>query len=685
MKNKRGIVPLLGIIIIVLVFIFLSGSFFFSNTLRFNLIGITIIIATLIIGLPALIKSQNVTRAKTGVFFIPLIIGLLLILLPGFGLIPEEFIGGAGTLSISSANIDGQDLTILTVELGQGRDEYIINFNSDEIEDELDGYIVDDGINGLLTITDFTSNFDIHKSTLQNDIWWSGGLDAYADNFGLPFIPPSPYLWDLQEGINYCNEQGSADVFNWFFIDPGANGFNMEVWCLTLDEIAARGDLLGGVSKDFEISVIIEGEEELISPGHPIATLHGGDVRVQLLGQLESFNEISEVPFDILWQPSEFKYLISESASDRAGISTAQNWINTQIGGAPREQDGIPNIYIDKLNNWNDVLDDELQNLNSVFLANPIVFDINLGTDDGGNYNSPANGDLIVSTGPTGFPVVRLIIDADFIGIHLAQGEPQITQCIPDVTIESGENLVEDFKIKNIGEDEGDFHGSVSCDDFLIDVDVQDIGNVNVGETKTIDVLIGGQAPDVDISGTCTLTVEDFNFGGEDSCEFDVNVEFIETLCAPSVIDCSDDGDLVQCSPSGNSEEVIESCGSGFFCGFDFDNNEFACLEEDSGFGFDLPGSDGDGVDGEVLEQDRADCLAKAGDQAYLGWVFQVTTEKPGLLKEIFTLGFAEEKSTGQCIPSFLYGYVIVVIAIIIAIASIFFFKKPKQRRKKRR
>lgn len=680
MDNKRGQLGVTAGIVAVIIAIGLLIGFFVFQNIRFIIIGIALMVASLIVFIKTPRESNRLSFS-----LILLVVGIGFTLLPSFGLFSQSFIGGSTTLSIDRADYDGRDLQILTASLGNGYDEYVINFDNQEIGREV-GENVRNDVNGRIRIRDFSSEFNLVKSSDPNEVFYQTDLFVYRDIFMV-----DANQWSTQRGVQECRNRGATDPVNWYAIDVGLPFAYYDLYCIGLKQIAARGDITGVREKKFVIDVTIDGETVQMDQDDNFVELHGGDVRVELVGQLESFNDIEEVPYDILWMPSQFRWLVSEASDRYAGKTTAGDFM-TSFQGQPSSHvvnDPQNNPFFQRSRRWDvDTIATSLSNLNSQFEQEPLVKDIQISTTNGGSYGSQANGDMIIQTGPTAFPVVRIILDADYVGIVPLKGKPQITQCLTTTNLESGQNVPKTFQVRNSGDGDGQFSARVECSNPRIDVDIEPIGIVGAGQTRTVDALIGGLAPEKNEAGSCKLIVQDVGSGEQTSCNFNVNVEFVDTLCEPNRLYC-DGQELKMCSPTGNNAETIEVCGGDTACGYNFNFGEYQCIEK--GTGGEPPrnggGQNGDGGFGDP-NNNRNDCEAKADAQPYLGWTFvQKESQSCGFF---CSLGLSNPKNVvessceARYVPYYIAGFLILIVVIILIVA----FIRPrgkKSKKKKRR
>ena len=168
---------------------------------------------------------------------------------------------------------------------------------------------------------------------------------------------------------------------------------------------------------------------------------------------------------------------------------------------------------------------------------------------------------------PTFLSTYTIELDASKVGIVRLKGIPEITECpSKQEFLEAGSRNI-NFKVKNIGTTEAGFNAYTKCG-TSISSNSQEF-DIDAGETKSVSLLLsGGNTGTTTNRGTCTLYVKDSNSNNQDTCSFQVEVEY-----ASGISDCV--GDESTCSPDGKSRLVCVNgayktyaCNTGTVCSY---------------------------------------------------------------------------------------------------------------------
>lgn len=207
-------------------------------------------------------------------------------------------------------------------------------------------------------------------------------------------------------------------------------------------------------------------------------------------------------------------------------------------------------------------------------------------------------GLIIAEVEPTTYPVLKVIVDGEFIGLERLSGTPDITQCISNINEKSGREIIEEFTVKNTGSESGFFLFKGSCNNPKIDIFGTN-ANVGSGNSRTSDVRIVGSSDILGVTegATCIIIVEDKVSGKQDSCNFNVAIEFTDQICVPDKNFCNDDAtQVLQCGSLGDESSLVKTCGSNQVCGLNENTNEIGCIDK----GIDIGGGDTGGSNGNV-------------------------------------------------------------------------------------
>jgi len=155
---------------------------------------------------------------------------------------------------------------------------------------------------------------------------------------------------------------------------------------------------------------------------------------------------------------------------------------------------------------------------------------------------------------PTFLPTYTIELDADKVGIVRLMGIPKIVECPSDQLFSEAGSKNINFRVRNDGTTEAGFRAYTECS-TLISSNSQEF-DIDDGQTKSVSLLLsGGNTGTTTNRGSCKLIVKDANSNKQDSCSFNVEVEY-----KSGITDCV--GDESTCSPDGRT---IYQCVDGFW------------------------------------------------------------------------------------------------------------------------
>lgn len=469
-----------------------------------------------------------------------IVLGLVLLAIIGtaiyFG-IPNQAISGYSTLSISNVEVIDNGNFIRILGVSNGAEAMTFTFASSQIDSYIndDGYDATKSITGSITLDKQIKRFPLTKKTDQNF------FELKTQKVGLFSSCPS------SDGYVSLGSSLSLSLSKVCFYKRG---------------IGTNSVFSGQSIRDSSVSVTIAGATGILNPssGTNTLTLNDGKTKVEWVGDLSNFNQIS-APFSYsaLFQESKFQKLIDVNAyalaqdesirfsSCMGKTSTASSVFSGGIFSllsnlkTNSQIDSCINTYNNRVTN---ILTDKTITYTSSINADSIVFsdnslDVDLKTADA-------------------FPTIIITIPAEKVGIKELSGIPDIASCVPDKKINSGDTINPTLSIKNIGSSDGSFSGSVTCSGTASATGIISETYFKAGETKSIPIQITGQNTIADTTkdATCTYTIQDRKSGKTDSCTSTLSVEYQSGLvCNPSSIKCVDANNLRTCSANGKTYE----------------------------------------------------------------------------------------------------------------------------------
>lgn len=684
MERKGSLTVSFAIILIMVVAaIFVLGGLFFFKTARLWLVGLGLMVGSIII----VVKAKN-NKGVTRFAYVLLFSGLILFLSAGFGFL--QTFGGQTTWSIDSVQVQGQNRLIVTASVGVGADTMIIDFSQEELNNALSGtgYGVEEGVNGVITLEDYHKSWNIVKQ--QNENFFSLGITDTGD-IPLTWIP-GPNL-GFQTGINECLSRGVVNPIDWF-LEPSTGTFDRpDLRCVHQPPAAiATRAILGQEDNDFRLNVNIAGASGTITKDSPTLSLHGGDFYVELIGGLTAPQQVPQPQYNVLFANSQFGPLISTASNNfvqsSACTATGNCATKTQTAACTsnlvRYQTTQFNQWVgcygNQPNGYLTLLNSALQSRNNEYTSgNNYVQSIEFQST-GSN-----TGLLKVNTIPTSYPVIRMVIDAESIGLHILQGNPELSQC-GDLEVNSGTVEMEQITLRNVGNQAGQFSITSSCSSAYAQISPPNIF-LNAGQTTQVSVAISGTSTNGATVGSCTITASSTSPGGSntDTCNIGVTVNEVETLCSPNTIICSEDGSQVlRCGANGESTSVISTCETGTTCGINFQTQENSCVDPGSNTGTGTPTTGGQtGTPTNTITRTQCESKANGALGSILGYTY---VESQRTECGFFcTLGIGEPKivTTNKCSAENFPFIVLGIVGLAGVITIVLAFRKPNRRRRK--
>ena len=565
--NKKGFIGgtfislALALIIIIGVIAFLA-----PQTLRFTLIGIAIIIGSFVYAVPAAL-SGDFTREKF-IFLVFLFgIGILVMFVPKLGLTQQLFIG-ATTTTIST---DGQRVVITATP---GGDRLAISLTNSELNQELkdSGFRVDRGVEIEIKSKSLKK---VYPLVTTNDFFKTLDWKNVGDCFGCTTFTTT------QDLIEECREDRSRPLTIHAFLDNVNAGAFYDIICVEQKPFAKRAHIQGEVIDEFNIEVDVGGVKKSLTRDTSQQTFYNGDIKVEYIGAYVAPEQLSQVPYDIQWTNGQFNFLINTNAlaKQNEAYNTYQSCVGIYDDVDPDDRNANYKCITTYLN----AIQSATQNQNTKF-APTLVTSLNFVTEslDKGRMEA------IVVPSSTIIPLIRIIVDGEFLGFTPLSGKPQIQkvngQCFEDIDTEAGDtdNMQRKMVIKNIGNEDAKFYISRVCTNTKLDALLLSSVDIDKGAQQELGVTItGAQSTQGSVQeGECTITVTDRNDNTlKDSCSFGISIDYATVECTSDQISCSEDKkSIVKCNSLGTGSEIIESCGEGNQCGLN-DDGVVACVK----------------------------------------------------------------------------------------------------------
>ncbi len=534
MRNKKGVsvatvqalFPLIMILVFVLSLVIFKGF-------RLFVIG-----GGILAGVFWLASKTKDDKVKAYLIVGALIIGGILVFSSG---ILQSF-GGTTHLAISNIQIiDGGERIRIYGVAGTGAENININFRADDISDEIenDGYKATRGVTGQIQLTKQIKKFPIIKQQDENF-------------YKISYIELGRFSTDQD-----CEDKTpSGNTYLGSFRSP-----TLVLFCTYKQSAGTNGLFSGQAIEDSEIEFNIGGATGTLKPaqGTNFITLNDGKTKVEWTGSLNNYNQISNPNYAILFKGSQFDSLISPNAYSNFKDKERNYHSCMGLGKSISIMKNCVNHFS--------------SNINSLLVSRTDQYTNSINANDVTFKSNAMEVDLKVASS---LPTFIMTLDADSVGIIELKGRPDIVSCIPQKTINSGDTYSTSLRVKNVGDSDGSFSGSVTCQGVDIQGYVSEV-LVPKGSTRDMSVQLSGSktTPGEDTGG-CTFKVEDRKGGGSDTCVAVMGVKYEGgILCEPNSERCLSANSLRKCSADGTTYQDV-NCEKGCFV---MENGVGVCAE----------------------------------------------------------------------------------------------------------
>ena len=499
----------------------------------------------------ALTKKQKKNWIIVGVVFLVIILGVILfnfvdfngqaLAITNLDTNVGQCSGGFTSFSIDRVTINSDKSRIRVFGVAKGSECLSINLDANELNQELSGEGVQATRNvfGQVRLREYTKTFPIdrQKDGFGKDIFYKS---VQTGTFS------SLRTFDLCN-TNNCKkniDSNSVGSFQTGFLGDTCN-------CIYPGGQGIAGDFSAARSfGNFEVDFTIDGQTRTLTREQQAVSI--GNHRIEWVGNLLNLDEIFPPQFDA-------RLLISKWGLVRDGA----------LDGVDREFDKFEDCFRTGFNaftqprfntckstfdlNVNSILSEKISLYKSQNSA--LIFDAD--TDQ---------NNLFVTLKASPYPAFILDLDASDVGIIALEGEPEITQCIPNqLDLRSGENRNVNFRVRNNANvDNVEFFGGITCNQGAVGF----FPNFNIGanQEKIITAELNPSNPNqADLSGNCQLRVNDLKSGNSDTCGFSIKVEYESgIICSPNSLTC--DGEfknLLRCTSDGKNQVVEQECEFG--------------------------------------------------------------------------------------------------------------------------
>lgn len=453
-------------------------------------------------------------------------------------------VGGFTSLSISNVEIVEGGKFIRVYGVSNGAEQLSISLNPSQLNQYIqdDGYEATKSLTGSIILDKQLKRFPIIKQIDKNY------YELKTMNVG---------------GFSSCPSQTGFESKG--KVPDSTLGTDV---CLYVRGIGTNSEFSGQSIRDSQVSFNIGGSTGILNPssGTNVLTLNDGQTKVEWVGDLSNYNQISAPSYSVLFHESKYQKLITKDAFSRSESETQtfQDCIARQRITGSSAFDLAVNFFFTSKKSVSEITSCT-NNYNNKITT--------LLVDKTSEYSSSINDDGIIFTENAmqidlktadAFPTFIITLDASKVGIIELKGKPDIVSCVETRTINSGDTISVDLQVKNIGSNSGSFYGSVSCSGQATASGTISEQLVEKGETISIPLQItGSNTIEGTESASCIYTIIDRKSQDKDSCTSILNVKYQSGLiCEPNKKKCLDEKTLQICSADGKSED-LEECELG--------------------------------------------------------------------------------------------------------------------------
>jgi hypothetical protein len=444
--------------------------------------------------------------------------------------------GGWTTLGINDVTIDGVGDRIRVLGIAKGSECMRIELSAEDINEraESEGLEVNQGVYGTIKLRKYEKTFPIQQTGNTID---TVNLASIGGTF--TFCSLSNCMSDY------------PDTFYWY-----RDGIIGDCMCVYRDANGLEGEFSGVSQGNFEVEFTFGNDAPIVVVGRNIArdsafnvqSVNFGNNRIEWVGSLTNLDDVS-VPYQY------------------DGRLFDSNWILVHDG----IRNSVDNVFDDFetcMSNTDDDFDFCVEDF-SYDYGNLLVNQLNNYVSQNSDMIYGAdieNNALVVDLKAHPFPAFILDLDAEEVVIVPVEGKPKVTDCVENQELNSGDDEVVTFDVKNDANTNNvEFLGQVQCDDGVTAV----IPNFQIDayEVKTISTRLIpiNTNPEKDLSGKCRVTIIDQKSGDSDSCNFNFDVAYVSGYtCDPGKLYCDDSmQNLLKCNDEGNLKVLQKECSLG--------------------------------------------------------------------------------------------------------------------------
>jgi len=341
--------------------------------------------------------------------------------------------------------------------------------------------------------------------------------------------------------------------------------------CVYIEQEGITGKFINDRSIDYSVSINVDGNIQDLTRDQNELSFNNNKIKVSGFGSLNNFDEINApTSWYALFTNSKYSKLISTSAYNSQennfkefkscmGYSTSASFWDVAKSPLSYLLSSIKSVgsVSTCVNNYRNKVNSYLFDQMDSYKSSKVSY----YADSSDIYFEGDNLVINLKT-PSVYPTFTIEMEAESVGIIKLKGKPKCENP-KDVTINSGTSLTEMIRVTNIGEADGSFSGSVSCNGEVSGTISESY--FEKGETKDMRISISASNTNQGtFNSNCVYTIKDRGSGETTTCSNTINVKYQSGIVCtpPGSFSCEGDN-LMKCSSEGTEKLLEKVCPSG--------------------------------------------------------------------------------------------------------------------------
>lgn len=400
------------------------------------------------------------------------------------------------------------------------------------------------------------------KSSIENLL---PGFDVTDERTGDIFLTKNDKVFQLAQqsgvyreievenrGFNLlCTIGGCSNSQAFSAFRDGSNG---DCICYSDKDVGREGEILASTDLIWETTIEIDGVGEVKLDQNTLSGAIGNVAFVKWAGNLGANGDVTQPDRDSYFHLANNQYSMVDDGVF-AQVDVARTLLrgeliqcNTFSGNCPS-----PGTHELQALGYNQLVAEKTINgLSNWVNVEPRVKDAQI-----------INNELeVILASPAFYPTFTLDIAADFVGVFISVGEPEVT-CPADFAMNSGDRETQDVVIKNIGSNSGAFSWNIDCgsgsttSNLLPPQTIPNGGSITIGVDH---MLIVGEGTE---TAACTFTAVELNTLEEDSCTYSFDSTHVSTCTLDERACAEGNTQLWTCLADGTYKKDVCEFGCG--------------------------------------------------------------------------------------------------------------------------